>query len=998
MKKIFTIFILAIGISFSLVAQNSLNTTFVGQWGYGACAAVAESGDYVYVNSGNMLLVIDKTIPSTPQKISELFLPSSIMDIQVSGSYAYIADLYSGLRIIDISNPASLQEVGSYDTPGDANGVAINGNYAYIADGADGLCIIDISNPASPQETGFYDTPGYAEKVAVNGNYAYIGDGDEGLCIVDISNPASPQETGFYDTPGHAEGVTISGNYAYIADNDYGLRIIDIGNPANPQETGYYDTPGIARGVAISGNYAYVTDNEAGLRIINISNPASPQETGFYNTPGFARGGIAISGNYAYIADALSGLCIIDVSNSADPQEVGSYPMPQGYARDMAVSGNYAYIANSEAGLYIIDISNPINPQKAGSYNTPGSANGVVINGNYAYIADNEAGLRIINISNPINPQEVGSYDTPGFAVKVAINGNYAYIADESNGLRIIDISNPANPQEVGFYDTSGDAGGIAVSGDYAYIADGYSGLVIVNISNPANPQEVGSYFMLGYAQGVAINGNYAYIADSWYGLYIVDISDPYNPQHVGNYNSWVEGVVYDGNYAYLIGNGLRIFDVNNPANPYEVGFYNNTSLVTCGVGISGEYAYIANGYDGMSIVRNDLLVGYSINGIVSYANASNTPLNDITIDLKNNSGAVVASATTDDAGGYSFNDVPYGNYTFQVTATKPWNGVSASDVLLYKKHIANISPLTGIYYASGDVNASGSLTAADVLLIKKRIATIINSFTVGDWLFNNDTLSINGSNVTYNFNGLVYGDANGSYIPTKADLSAVKEQGIISMETVNDSNGEIAVPVHVSDMPNLGAFQFTIAYDPGKIQFTGVDHWYDGINDVTVGNTAPGQLTFVWAADDRGINIADGTLCNLRFTTKTSGQSTLSFENNPTLKEFSDYEGNLFEPKYTNGVVGSTTGISEQNLTEISVYPNPSNGTFTLELISVKSQNFDVTVYNPLGVAVYQQLNVAANGKYSTEIGSGDLPEGIYTLTVTGKDTNYIKKIVIRK
>jgi len=50
------------------------------------------------------------------------------------------------------------------------------------------------------------------------------------------------------------------------------------------------------------------------------------------------------------------------------------------------------------------------------------------------------------------------------------------------------------------------------------------------------------------------------------------------------------------------------------------------------------------------------------------------------------------------------------------------------------------------------------------------------------------------------------------------------------------------------------------------------------------------------------------------------------------------------------------------------------------------------------LGIVVYQQLNVAGNGKYSTEISSGDLPEGIYTLTVTGKDTNYIKKIVIRK
>jgi len=96
--------------------------------------------------------------------------------------------------------------------------------------------------------------------------------------------------------------------------------------------------------------------------------------------------------------------------------------------------------------------------------------------------------------------------------------------------------------------------------------------------------------------------------------------------------------------------------------------------------------------------------------------------------------------------------------------------------------------------------------------------------------------------------------------------------------------------------------------------------------------------------------------------------------------------------------LTATLTGINSLDRTEVAVYPNPSNGTFTLELNSVHLQAFDVMVYNSLGVAVYQQLNVAANGKYSTEIGLGDLPEGIYTLTVTGKDANYIKKIIIRK
>jgi len=160
-----------------------------------------------------------------------------------------------------------------------------------------------------------------------------------------------------------------------------------------------------------------------------------------------------------------------------------------------------------------------------------------------------------------------------------------------------------------------------------------------------------------------------------------------------------------------------------------------------------------------------------SINGIISYANTSNTPLNDITVDLKNNNGVVVASTITNSTGGYSFSNVANGDYTLEVATNKPWDGVTAGDVLLYKKHIANIIPLTGIYYASGDVNASGSLTATDVLMIKKRIIAVTNSFTVGDWLFNNGTINVNGLNVNYNFKGLVYGDANGSYIPVEQKM-----------------------------------------------------------------------------------------------------------------------------------------------------------------------------------------------------------------------------------
>jgi hypothetical protein len=189
--------------------------------------------------------------------------------VAVSGTYAYVADGYSGLLVIDITNPASPQIVGNADTPGNSTGVAVSGTYAYVSDYDYGLQVIDITNPASPQIVGSVDTPGGTLGVAVSGTHAYVADWDYGLQVIDITNPASPQIVGSVDTPGGADDVAVSGTHAYVADHDSGLQVIDITNPANPQIMGGVDTPGLAEGVAVSGTYAYIADSDYGLQVLS---------------------------------------------------------------------------------------------------------------------------------------------------------------------------------------------------------------------------------------------------------------------------------------------------------------------------------------------------------------------------------------------------------------------------------------------------------------------------------------------------------------------------------------------------------------------------------------------------------------------------------------------------------------------------------------------------------------------------------------------------------
>lgn len=213
-------------------------------------------------------------------------------------------------------------------------------------------------------------------------------------------------------------------------------------------------------------------------------------------------------------------------------------------------------------------------------------------------------------------------------------------------------------------------------------------------------------------------------------------------------------GVLWASFYQLYIANGSSVF-VNVSWHPMSVGILNAVATI-----------YTPDTNYTMHFIGNAVAETYSISGTLRYANTSNTPLNNITVNLMNSNATIVATTATSMSGNYSFGMVANGDYTLQVISPKPWGGVSAADVLAYRKHIANITPLSGIFLASGDVNASGSLTASDVLLISKRIAMVTNSFPAGDWLYDCAPVTVNGSSVVEDFNGLVYGDANGSCTP----------------------------------------------------------------------------------------------------------------------------------------------------------------------------------------------------------------------------------------
>ena len=193
-----------------------------------------------------------------------------------------------------------------------------------------------------------------------------------------------------------------------------------------------------------------------------------------------------------------------------------------------------------------------------------------------------------------------------------------------------------------------------------------------------------------------------------------------------------------------------------------------------------------------------------------------------------------------------------------------------------------------------------------------------------------------------------------------------------LTIENVNSSDlGPVTVPVHANNIVNLGAFQFTIDYDPSKLTYTGTSNWYTGISAVTVGNPFAGKITFVWAADDQGINITDNTFFEINFTATTTGTSTVAWSDNPTPMEFVDYGGNIFVPTYING----TVNIGGQS----SILVNAPNGGENWQVGS--AHNITWTSSGVTNVKIEYTTN---NGStWSTVVSSTPASSGTYSWTI---------------
>ena len=79
-------------------------------------------------------------------------------------------------------------------------------------------------------------------------------------------------------------------------------------------------------------------------------------------------------------------------------------------------------------------------------------------------------------------------------------------------------------------------------------------------------------------------------------------------------------------------------------------------------------------------------------------------------------------------------------------------------------------------------------------------------------------------------------------------------------------------------------------------------------------------------------------------------------------------------------------------------LYPNPNQGQFNIKVVSAKPLVLNLEVYNNLGALLWKQEKVTVDGTYTTPVDLGNVPNGVYMVSLRNTETNSVRKVVIMK
>ncbi|MCF8236238.1 MAG: T9SS type A sorting domain-containing protein [Bacteroidales bacterium] len=149
---------------------------------------------------------------------------------------------------------------------------------------------------------------------------------------------------------------------------------------------------------------------------------------------------------------------------------------------------------------------------------------------------------------------------------------------------------------------------------------------------------------------------------------------------------------------------------------------------------------------------------------------------------------------------------------------------------------------------------------------------------------------------------------------------------------------------------------------------------------------------TYQWKIEpeDAGTTESVERKADITWNSDYTGMAYISVK---ALNECGDSE---FSEAFEVIVDNSTVEIPKQEIEAISIYPNPSNGRFIVELPATKDEVVELAIFNATGTLIHSESIETGSNASQKEIDFSELPKGLYFVSLKGQETNHSSKLIL--
>ena len=302
---------------------------------------------------------------------------------------------------------------------------------------------------------------------------------------------------------------------------------------------------------------------------------------------------ISLAGTYAYSATHEAGLIVIDLSNPEVPMEVACVDSLE-WGKTL-VSGEFLYYKNWDV-FYVFDITTPDSLFLLGSHESEDVILDFALRGN-SVILSTRSGLTVLRVPESGIPYETDEYYFEDGFWDVEVYENYAYVCD-NNDFKIIDLF---NIEEIGSLNYGTNY--IKIIDNYMFIKQRTS-FAIMYLTAPENPERNGTLSTISYPEGITFSSGHAYAISGYRHLEVAECTDISRPVRINTLQTVRDSrdICSNDSLVIVAGEGLDILDITNPSEPERISQIYDPGKVE-GVAVSGDYAFLACGKEGLKVV-----------------------------------------------------------------------------------------------------------------------------------------------------------------------------------------------------------------------------------------------------------------------------------------------------------------------------------------------------------------------------------------------------------